>query len=121
MSLTGVARRLTAAERAREPRSLGVIAWFDGHAQGSASRGGRRVARTYPRRLDPAEAAEWRQGWADGWREARCHDWHGFIPHHLAPDHPNTRPPTDHDYSDLVLEQIRQHNRSTKEPHDHDA
>lgn len=121
MSLTGVARRLTAAERAREPRSLAVIAWFDGYAQGSGSSIPRRRAATYPRRLDPTEAVSWREGWADGWREARCHDWHGFIPHHLAPDHPNVRPPADHDYSDLVLEQIREHTRTTKERYVHDA
>ena len=120
MSLTGVARRLTAAERAREPRSLAVVAWFDGHAQGAASP--RRVTpHEYPRRLDHTEAASWREGWADGWREARCLDWHGFIPHHSAPDHPNVRPPAGHDYSDLVLEQIREHTRTTKERHVHDA
>jgi hypothetical protein len=73
--LTNVARRLTAAEVAREPRMLHVVAWFDGHAQ---SQGGR--PSPMPRRLTTDEAAAWREGWNDGWREKTCHDAHGFVP-----------------------------------------
>lgn len=74
--LTGVGR-LTAAEREREPRSLGLVAWYDGYMQ--ASYGAR--PSPMPRRLDAAEARSWREGWAEGWRERRCHDAHGFAPH----------------------------------------
>jgi hypothetical protein len=78
MSLTGVTRHLTAAERAREPRSLGIMAWFDGHARAWNPD---RPWATYPRRLNPAEARSWRQGWDEGRAEKRCHDLHGFGPH----------------------------------------
>lgn len=78
MALTNVAARLTAAELAREPRSLGVIAWFDGEAQGSTGRHHTRF--TYPRRLTRGEETCWREGFAEGRRERVCHSWHGFIP-----------------------------------------
>lgn len=63
MSLSGVAPRgrLTAAERAREPRLLHVVAWFDGWGQAQGMR-----PRTYPRLLDASEARAWRDGWAEG-------------------------------------------------------
>jgi len=76
--MTGTTRRLTAAERAREPRSMGVIAFYDGGAR--AWNPGRPWA-TYPRRLDPAEASSWRDGWEQGRAAKRCHDAHGFGPH----------------------------------------
>ena len=61
MALSNVVRRLSDGELAREPRSLGVVAWFDGwgQAQGMAPT-------TYPRRLSAAEAEHWREGWAEG-------------------------------------------------------
>lgn len=92
MSLSGVARRLTAAERAREPRHLHVIAWFDGNARAHNPQA---KPTDYPRRLTPDEAASWREGWADGWRERTCHSWHGFGP--CSGDHPPTLAPPDHD------------------------
>ena len=92
MALTNVASRLTAAERAREPRHLHVVAWFDGNA-----RGGNPSARPadFPRRLTTDEAKSWREGFTDGWRERVCHSWHGFIP--CPGDHPRTIAPEDHD------------------------
>lgn len=75
MALTNVTARLTAAERAREPRHMHVVAWFDGYGQGH---GGRPV--DHPRRLTTDEAREWRAGWAEARREAACHAAHGFIP-----------------------------------------
>lgn len=58
MSLTSVARRLTPAELAREPRHLGVIAYFDGWAQATGL-----PPATYPRLITEAEAEHWREGW----------------------------------------------------------
>lgn len=60
--LTGTTARLTAGEVAREPRSLAVVAWFDGWAQGCYGA----PPATYVRRLTPDEAAAWRDGWAEG-------------------------------------------------------
>lgn len=76
MSLTGVAHRLTHSEREREPKSLAVIAWFDGWARGA----GEGPHRTYPRRLSLSEAAAWREGHREGATERRCHRAHGFTP-----------------------------------------
>lgn len=59
MALSSVVPRLTDAERAREPRSLGLVAWFDGWGQAQGM-----PPHTYPRLLDAAEGAEWREGWA---------------------------------------------------------
>lgn len=75
MALTGTARRLTEAERAREPRSLAVIAWFAGEEFGSTGRPSRH---TFPRRLTPDEAKSWREGFRAGRSERVCHSWHGF-------------------------------------------
>lgn len=75
MSLTNVARRLTKGERAREPRSLGLIAWFDGWGQAHGHR-----PSDYPRRLTTDEARDWREGWLAGHREFQCHSAHGFAP-----------------------------------------
>lgn len=68
--------RMPAAELAREPRSQGVIAWFDGNVVGSG--GGRRF--DFARRLTHAEEAAWREGFVEGYRERRCHEVHGFWP-----------------------------------------
>jgi len=76
MSLSNVARRLTKAEIAREPRSLAVIAWFDGNAVGS----GLKSRTTYPRRLTRDEAESWREGGRDGRRARVCHARHGVVP-----------------------------------------
>lgn len=64
--LTGVAARVTAGMMAREPKSLAIIAWYDGWAQ--AVYGAQ--PKTYPRELTPREAESWREGWAEG-REQR--------------------------------------------------
>jgi hypothetical protein len=61
MSLSNVVPRLSAAERAREPRSLGVVAWFDGWGQAQGW-----PPRTYPRLMTVAESRHWREGWAEG-------------------------------------------------------
>jgi hypothetical protein len=53
--------RITHSDRAREPRSLAVVAWYDGWGQASGMR-----AYTYPRRLDTFEVQSWREGWAEG-------------------------------------------------------
>lgn len=84
--LTGVASRLTVGEVAREPRSLAVIAYFDGYAAGSGST--RR--QTYPRRITRDEERSWRDGFTEGRTERVCHSWHGFVPHHHVGDHPLT-------------------------------
>lgn len=83
LMLTGTARRLTAGEIAREARSLGVLAYFDGYAAGAYGRHG---TQTYPRRLDRSEAEQWRAGYAEGRTERVCHSWHGFVP--CVGDHP---------------------------------
>lgn len=75
MSLTNVTSRLTAEERAREPRLMHVVAWFDGYGQ---AHGGKPM--DHPRRLTTDEAKDWREGWSEGKREKRCHDAHGFTP-----------------------------------------
>jgi hypothetical protein len=46
---------LTADELARDPRHMGVLAWFDGWGQAG---GGKPT--TYPRRLTAAEGRDWR-------------------------------------------------------------
>lgn len=71
--LTNVVPRLTAAERAREPRMLHLVAWFDGYGQ---AHGARPV--DMPRRLTTDEAREWRDGWNASKREQACHTRHGF-------------------------------------------
>jgi hypothetical protein len=78
MSLTNVARRLTASEIARESRSLAILAWFDGwgRAQNPAAPG-----MEYPRRLTAHEAESWREGWREGHADALCHRAHGFAEH----------------------------------------
>lgn len=83
--LTGTVRALTRSDRAREPRSLAIIAYFDGYARGSNPRASRAV---YPRPLDPREARAWREGFTEGRTEAVCHTWHGFAT--CTHDHPTT-------------------------------
>jgi hypothetical protein len=61
MALSNVVRRLTAAELAREPRSLALIAYFDGWGQATGL-----PPRDYPRVITAAEARHWREGWAEG-------------------------------------------------------
>lgn len=65
-------RPLTAAEKAREPRSLGVVAWFDGWAQGHGMP--RNGNGDYPRRLTAGEQDEWREGFMTAVRERREQD-----------------------------------------------
>lgn len=55
---------LTEEELAREHRSLGVVAWFDGWGQGLGLQPN--ACGDYPRRLDAAEQASWREGHAQG-------------------------------------------------------
>ncbi|MCR6649722.1 MAG: hypothetical protein NVV70_16885 [Cellulomonas sp.] len=78
MSLTSVARRLTVAELAREPRSLSVLAYFDGWARGCNPAA---TPQDYPRRLTTDEARCWREGYDDGRASTACHRIHGFGPH----------------------------------------
>lgn len=78
MALTNVARRLTAGEIAREPRNLGVVAWFDGYARGNNPKA---PATNFPRRLTTGEASDWRDGYRTAQTEASCHRAHGFGPH----------------------------------------
>lgn len=66
MSLTNVIKRLSCGERAREPRHLHVVAWYDGWGQAQG------MPRTrFHRRLTPSEAQAWREGWAEGWAASR--------------------------------------------------
>lgn len=90
--ITNVARRLTAAEKAREPRDMGIVAWFDGYSQG-AYPGARPM--DHPRRLTREEAEFWREGFAEGYRERVCLSWHGFYPCADADPHPPYPKPTD--------------------------
>lgn len=92
MSLSNVTTRLTAGERAREHRHLGVIAYFDGYARGSNPQA---RLEQYPRRLTRDEAACWRDGFNEGRTERICHTWHGFTP--CPGDHPPHLPPTRED------------------------
>lgn len=85
MSLSNTTDRLTADEKAREPRMLHVVAWFDGYSRGSNPRA---RGETYARRLTPSEAREWRAGFNEGRRERVCLAWHGFAP--CPHDHPPT-------------------------------
>lgn len=89
MALTNVTTTLTAAEKAREPRMLHVVAWFDGYTRGAYPSS---TPDTFPRRLTTSEAREWRAGFNEGRRERVCLAWHGFTP--CDHDHP-TRMPTD--------------------------
>ncbi len=57
MSLTNVGH-VTAAEMAREPRMMHVVAWFDGWGQCNGM-----PPMDHPRRLTAAEGREWRAGW----------------------------------------------------------
>ncbi len=80
MALRGVlppGARLSVAELRAEHRDLGVMAYFDGHAQ--AQNGGK-PWHAFARLLTASEARCWREGWRDGWLEARCHAVHGFTP-----------------------------------------
>lgn len=61
MSLSNVVRHLSASELAREPRSLGVIAYLDGYGQATGL-----PPMTYPRRISAAESRHWREGWDEG-------------------------------------------------------
>lgn len=85
MTLSNVVCRLGAGELAREPRHLGVIAYFDGYSRGSNPKAKRSE---YPRRLTRDEGASWREGFAEGRTERVCHSWHGFVP--CLGDHPLT-------------------------------
>lgn len=91
MALTGVVRRLSAEDRAREPRSLGVIAWFAGQCYGSTGRYADHLR--FSRHLTPSEGRDWREGFAEGRRERVCHSWHGFTP--CEGDHPQYLNPDD--------------------------
>lgn len=62
MSLRGVVETLTDEQRAAEPRSLAVVAYFDGWARKATPLA---TAHTYPRPLTPAEAESWREGYRD--------------------------------------------------------
>lgn len=68
MSLTGWADQLSESERALEPRSLGLVAFFDGWARAALPAAPPYV---YPRRLDPGELEDWREGY----REGRAQAW----------------------------------------------
>lgn len=91
MALTNVVDELSDEDRAREPRDLGVIAYFDGYTAGSGQ--GRRF--DYPRVLTRSEETCWRAGFAEGRRERVCHSWHGFTP--CEDDHPVTPRPSGED------------------------
>lgn len=85
MSLSNVGR-VSAAARAREPRHLHVVAYFDGWAQ--AAHGARPAE--YPRRLTLEEGEAWREGWREGAHDAtNCpeHDahWCSTCPHPWGP------------------------------------
>lgn len=69
MALSNVVRRLNASERAREPRSLAVIAYFDGYGQAQGWE-----PRDYPRVITDAEARHWREGWAEAKRDQAAWD-----------------------------------------------
>jgi hypothetical protein len=71
-------RRLSAAELAREPRDMGIVAWYDGWGQGAGLARGK--CGDYLRRLTADEAREWREGFREGARERACHRRHGFGP-----------------------------------------
>lgn len=60
MSLTGVVRRLTPEQEAAEPRSLALVAYFDGWARKALPLKAHYV---YPRPLTPDEAEHWRDGY----------------------------------------------------------
>ena len=69
---------LTADEKAREPRSLALVAWFDGWAQAQGISSGSNG--TYPRRLTAGEQAKWREGFNEARADLMCHRAHGFGP-----------------------------------------
>lgn len=86
MSLAGATSHLTAEELHREPRDLGVIAYFDGYTFGAYGNDARN--QTFPRRLTRSEERCWREGFTEGRTERVCHSWHGFTP--CTHDHPPT-------------------------------
>jgi len=63
MSLLGAVDVLSDGERARQPRHLGIEAYFDGWSQASGG-----PARWFPRFLTRDEEECWR----DGWKEAKA-------------------------------------------------
>lgn len=78
MTLLGVTKKLTAREVADEPRSLGVVAYFDGYIFGAYGNPARN--QDFPRRLTRSEEIDWREGFNEGRTERVCHSWHGFNP-----------------------------------------
>jgi hypothetical protein len=75
MSLTNVKRSLTRGELAREPRSLAVVAYFDGYTQAAYPNAHRHE---YPRPLLRSEARSWHEGFAEGRAERSRLEAHGF-------------------------------------------
>jgi uncharacterized lipoprotein YddW (UPF0748 family) len=67
VSVTGVVRSLTAEQQAAEPRSLELVAWFDGYARKAYPL---KKPATYPRPLLPHEAESWRQGYREAVAQA---------------------------------------------------
>jgi hypothetical protein len=59
---------ITPGELAREPRSLALVAWFDGWERAALRTGRYRV---YPRPLDVHEARAWLDGWREGLEQRR--------------------------------------------------
>lgn len=64
MSRPDTVAELEPGERAREPRSLALIAYYDGWGQGMGM-----APMTYPRNLTDDEGKHWQEGWD----EAKAH------------------------------------------------
>lgn len=60
MTLTSVVQHLTPEQHDTEPRSLAIIAFFDGWARKALPL---KAPATYPRPLTPDEADSWRDGY----------------------------------------------------------
>jgi hypothetical protein len=60
MTLTNVVERLTPQQQEAEPRSLAIVAFFDGWARKALPL---KAPVTYPRPLTPDEAESWRDGY----------------------------------------------------------
>lgn len=87
MSLENVVDELDASELAIEPRSLALIAYYDGWGQSVGL-----PAMTYPRRITRAEAEHWQEGWDEGkthtaaWEEAAASAGYGPARPERMPD-----------------------------------
>lgn len=87
MSRPNTVPELDPGELAREPRSLAVIAYYDGWGQAVGMK-----PMTYPRTLTDAEGQHWQEGWDEGKADTRHWESAAGAMHRAEPV---TTPPED--------------------------